>query len=124
MHWVITNIHHWVLQTLCADIKSTFSMDAFPTYQAYTAMEVKFERACLQLTILNAKIAEIQLRYDRAAAVNRRSFRYSLRIQLVELEGVRNMYYQYARAKAEELDLMKQQILEALSEESEEEMEC
>lgn len=99
-------------------------MDAFPTYKAYTAMEAKFERACAQLTILNAKIAEIQLRYDRAAAVNRRSFRYSLRIQLVELEGVRNMYYQYARAKAEDLDHMKQQILESLSEDSEEEMDC
>lgn len=99
-------------------------MDAFPTYKTYTTMETKFERACSQLTILNAKIAEIQLRYDRAAAVNRRSFRYSLRIQLVELEGVRNMYYQYARAKAEELDHMKQQILEALSDDSEEEMDC
>ena len=99
-------------------------MDAFPTYKAYTAMEAKFERACSQLTILNAKISEIQLRYDRAAAVNRRSFRYSLRIQLVELEGVRNMYYQYARGKAEELDHMKQQILESLSEDSEEEMDC
>ena len=99
-------------------------MDAFPTYKNYTDMETKFERACSQLTILNSKIAEIQIRYDRAAAVNRRSFRYSLRIQLVELEGVRNMYYQYARAKAEELDHMKQQILESLSEDSEEEMDC
>ena len=99
-------------------------MDAFPTYKAYSAMEVKFERACSQLTILNAKIAETQLRYDRAASVNRRSFRYSLRIQLVELEGVRNMYYQYARAKAEQLDLMKQQIIQTLSEDSEEEMDC
>ena len=99
-------------------------MDAFPTYKAYSAMEVKFERACSQLTILNSKIAETQLRYDRAASVNRRSFRYSLRIQLVELEGVRNMYYQYARAKAEQLDLMKQQIIQTLSEDSEEEMDC
>lgn len=99
-------------------------MDAIPSYNAYTTMEAKFEKACSQLTILNAKIAEIQLRYDRAAAVNRRSFRYSLRIQLVEMEGVRNMYYQYAKTKAEQLDCMKQQILETLAQESEEEMDC
>lgn len=91
--------------------------------QAYTSMEMKFQSACTQLKALNAKIADIQLRYDRAAGINRRSFRYSLRIQLVELEGVRNMYYQYAKMKAEELDLLKQEIVETLSEESEEEME-
>ena len=91
--------------------------------QAYTSMEMKFQRACTQLKALNAKIEDTQLRYDRAAAVNHRSFRYSLRIQLVELEGVRNMYYQYAKMKAEKLDLLKQEIVETLSEESEEEME-
>ena len=99
-------------------------MDVIPTYSAYTTMEAKFEKACSQLTMLNAKIAEIQLRYDRAAAINRRSFRYSLRIQLVEMEGVRNMYYQYAKTKAEQLDFMKHQILQSLAQETEEEMDC
>lgn len=99
-------------------------MDVIPTYNAYTTLEAKFEKACSQLTMLNAKITEIQLRYDRAAAINRRSFRYSLRIQLVEMEGVRNMYYQYAKTKAEQLDFMKQQILQSLAHQSEEEMDC
>ena len=63
-------------------------------FETYTKMEVKFEKACTQLKNLNARIAEVQLRYDRAASANRRSFGYNLRIQLVELEGVRNMYYQ------------------------------
>lgn len=99
-------------------------MESIPTYTVYSAMEAKFEKACSQLTLLNAKIAAIQMRYDRAASINRRSFRYSLRIQLVEMEGVRNMYYQYAKTKAEQLDFMKQQILETLSQQSEEEMDC
>ena len=89
------------------------------------AVENKFEKACTQLRTLNAKIADIQLRYDRAASINRRSFRYSLRIQLVELEGVRNMFWQFARKKAEDLDNMKQIILASLSQiDAEEEMEC
>lgn len=85
---------------------------------------MKFEKACTQLKSLNAKIDQIQLRYDRAAECNQRSFRYNLRIQLVELEGVRNMFYQYAKRKAEELDEMKQQIIEDLCEESEDDMEA
>lgn len=93
-------------------------------FQSYSSMEIKFEKACRQLKTLNSKIAEVQLRYDRAADTNHRSFRYNLRIQLVELEGVRNMYYEYAKMKASELDRLRQEIVEALSEESEEEMEC
>lgn len=100
-------------------------MSTVPTYEAYMAVENKFEKACTQLRTLNAKIADIQLRYDRAASINRRSFRYSLRIQLVELEGVRNMFWQFARKKAEDLDNMKQIILASLSQiDAEEEMEC
>lgn len=93
-------------------------------WQEYSAMEVKFEKACTQLKTLNAKIDQIQLRYDRAADANMRSFRYNLRIQLVELEGVRNMYYQYAKTKAEQLDEMKQQIINVLSDDSEDDMEA
>ena len=89
----------------------------------YSKLETKFEKACSQLKNLNSKIADVQLRYDRAAAANRRSFRYTLRIQLVELEGVRNMYYQYAKMKAEQLDQLKEEIVEALSGESEDEMD-
>ena len=91
-------------------------------WERYCSFEVKFEKACTQLKTLNAQIDRIQLRYDRAAESNQRSFRYNLRIQLVELEGVRNMFYQYAKRKAEELDEMKQQIVEDLCEDSEDDM--
>ena len=90
--------------------------------EAYACMEAKFDKACIPLQMLNSRISDTQERYDRAAAANSRSFRYSLRIQLVELEGV-NMYYQYAKAKAEQLDQMKIQII-SLTESEEEDMEC
>ena len=100
-------------------------MSAVPTYADYIAVENKFEKACAQLRTLNNKITSVQHRYDRAASINQRSFRYSLRIQLVELEGVRNMFWQYARRKAEDLDSMKQIILESLAEiDGQGEMEC
>ena len=100
------------------------AMDSIPTYDAYLTLENKFEKACSQLKTLNEKISLTQMRYNRAAAVNRKSFRYNLRIQLVELEGVRNMFYMYAKTKAQELDEMKQTILQSLAQTQPGEMEC
>lgn len=99
-------------------------MSPVPTYEQYMAVEKKFDRACTQLKTINSKIASAQLRYDRATSTNQRSFRYSLRIQLVELEGVRNMFWQYARKRAEDLDSMKHTILASLVHSNEEEMDC
>lgn len=88
-------------------------------YEAFNQLEQKFNTACSCLKSLNATITRMQTRYDRASKVNRRSYRYTLRIRLVVMEGVRNMYYQYAMQKAEELE----QAKETLSDSEEEDME-
>lgn len=62
--------------------------------------ERKFRRACEQLVVLNAKIDGLQDRYNRAKADNARAFRYSLRLRLSVVEGMRNMYYDYAHWQA------------------------
>jgi hypothetical protein len=98
-------------------------MAASKAIEAYASLEAKFDKACTQLRLLNGRISYVQSRYDKAAAANSRSFRYTLRIELVELEGVRNMYYQYAKAKAEELDHLKLQIIGSLPESGEDDME-
>jgi len=92
-------------------------------YEAFNQMEDKFNTACSCLKSLNSTIACIQTRYDRASAVNRRSYRYTLRIRLVALEGVRNMYYQYAMQKAEQLEQAKEQFESSSSDNEEESME-
>lgn len=97
-------------------------MSQVTDYEAYNALEQKFNMACSCLKSLNSNIASTQTRYDRASQVNRRSYRYTLRIRLVVMEGVRNMYYHYAMQKAEELEQAKEQIEDTLSE-SEEDME-
>lgn len=56
----------------------------------------KFRRACRQLLILNEEIDCLQCRYERAEAENQRSFRYSLRLRIATLEGVRDAYQEYA----------------------------
>ncbi len=62
-------------------------------------MNKKFRLACSQLILINNMIEECEVRYHRAENANRRSFRYVLRLRLCTLEGVRNMFYEYAYGK-------------------------
>ena len=66
--------------------------------------DAKFKYLCDQLRMMNRTIKSIQVRYDRANNSGRRSFRYSLRIRLCVLEGIRNMYYDCALKVADQLD--------------------
>ena len=66
----------------------------------------KFRKSCAQLILINNLIDETETRYNRSQSENRRSYRYILRLKLCTLEGVRNMFYEYAYAKADELEKM------------------
>ena len=80
------------------------------TQEIIQNMDAKFKKACQQLRLLNSWIERLQTRYDRAASANKRSHRYSLRIKLCVIEGVRNMFYEYALRMADQLDDMRQQM--------------
>ena len=64
----------------------------------------KFRLSCNQLIHINNLIEEIEVRYNRSQQEHRRSYRYILRLRLSSLEGIRNMFYEYAYAKADELE--------------------
>ena len=70
----------------------------------------KFRLVCQQLIFINSLIDETEVRYNRSQADNRRSYRYILRLQLCTLEGSRNMFYEYAYAKADELEKMQLEL--------------
>ena len=46
---------------------------------------------------------DMKQRYNLAKTDNFRCFRYNLKLKLAVVEGVRNMYYDYAYAKAEKV---------------------
>lgn len=73
----------------------------------------KFRRACQQIRLLNHRIEDAQIRYDRAYKTNRRSFRYTCRLQLATLEGMRNMFYEYACNRADELEALQEDLIAA-----------
>ena len=66
----------------------------------------KFRLCCDQLVRLNNLVEDVEIRYNRSQADNRRSYRYILRLKLCSLEGVRNMFYEYAYAQADRLEDM------------------
>lgn len=71
--------------------------------------ELMLVRACEQVILLNDKIRGLSKRYHVARVENFKSFRYNIRIRLAIVEGIRNMYYEFARDRAEDVaDLRKE----------------
>ena len=79
----------------------------------FHAQDGKFRRACKQIRLLNRRLEDKQIRYDRAYSRNMRSARYTLRLQLATMEGMRNMFYEYASLVADELEEIQDQLISA-----------
>ena len=71
----------------------------------YKKLDLKFRLACRQLRVLTLSLAHFQCRYDRHVQKSR-LFRYSLLLHMTTLEGVQNMYYEYAERCATRLEDM------------------
>ena len=70
----------------------------------------QFRRSCDQIVHLNMALRVLTTRYKKAKTENHRSFRYPLRLKLAVVEGVRNMYYDYAKLKAEEIQGLRDEL--------------
>ncbi|XP_048777949.2 uncharacterized protein LOC125679921 isoform X1 [Ostrea edulis] len=62
--------------------------------------ERRFKKACEKIVHLNKRMRNLQLRYKKAWVENHRSFRYSIRLRISVVEGLLNMYHDYALIKA------------------------
>lgn len=72
--------------------------------------QTAFRRACNQIMILNRIISDMQKRYEQAMKQHARAFRYSQRVRIAIMEGVRNMFYMYAQQKADLVLQLREQI--------------
>ena len=78
--------------------------DVFKTkFSALHRAQTRFRKACIQLKLLKKQLTDMKDRYSRAKDDNFRCVRYNLRLKLAVIEGVRNMYYDYAYMKAEDV---------------------
>ena len=59
-----------------------------------------FRRACEQVFVLNKEVAKLSNRYNEAELTGNKTLRYQLRLRISVIEGVRNMFYEYATQKA------------------------
>ena len=92
-------------------------MDHYKTQRAelvaeMTELDRKFRRACKQVVILNGQITDLKMRYDRAASNQQRKWRCAIRLRLATIEGARNMFYEYASRKCEEIEELQDRLLE------------
>lgn len=72
--------------------------------------QTAFRRACGQIMVMNRAITDMQKRYDMAMKQHARAFRYSQRVRIAVMEGVRNMFHEYARQKADLILHLREQI--------------
>lgn len=84
--------------------------EAYCVLSEIRARNKVFRRACSQVILLNHKIEDAKTRYDRARAVRRLSFRYTNRLKLTNLEGVRNLIYEYACNQCEEIEALQAKL--------------
>ena len=83
--------------------------------------QFQFRRSCDQIILINQALGSLSYRYRKAKATNTRSFRYPLRLRLAVVEGIRNMYYDYAKQKAAEVQNLRDGLLEDSSDETDDE---
>ena len=93
------------MASLCAS--SALNMET-TKQQIYKIRDLKrkFHNSCSQLIHINNLIEETEVHYNHSQQEHHRSYRYILCLRLCSLEGVHNMFYEYAYAKADELEKM------------------
>ena len=74
--------------------------------------ERRFRKACDQIVTLNQRLGEVQKRYKMAKRCNNKAFRYNLRLKLAVIEGARNMYYDYAYVKADQVAQLRREMFD------------
>ncbi|WAR07334.1 LOW QUALITY PROTEIN: hypothetical protein MAR_017292 [Mya arenaria] len=75
-----------------------------------TEAEGRFQKACDQIVLLNHRLGE--KRYKMAKRSNNKAFRYNLRLKLAVIEGVRNMYYDFAYTKADRVAELRRELFD------------
>ena len=81
--------------------------------QKMRATDRRFQKACRQLVILNNRLEDLNTQYRRSRRNNKPGSRYNLRLKLSVVEGIRNMFYEYASSRADELENMQDCLIEA-----------
>ena len=64
--------------------------------------ERRFRGACEQIVHLNNRLSGLERRYAKSKREQQRTFRYSLRLRMAVVDGLRDVYYEFAYKQAKE----------------------
>ena len=87
----------------CQDLESQFQLS-----------HRKFNRACDQMSLLDQRIKDMQVRYQRAIKNKKNAARYTLRQHLTVMTGVKMMFYEYASTQANKMDALREKMEDRL----------
>ena len=62
----------------------------------------RFQRACDQIVLLNAKMETLNWKYEQAVGASQKNFRYTVRMRMLVLEGILQIFCRYASLKKNE----------------------
>jgi len=103
-------VYHFLQEITTVNMSKLPSLRRDEIQERVVTCENYFRRACSQIVFLNNRLNAITLRYTRAKEQKRKSFRYSLRLRLAVVEGLRNMYYDFAKVQAIEIKKLKAEL--------------
>ena len=71
--------------------------------QSFSEVEKRLDQTCDILEAINDKLSTLKHRHRLAQKRSQNALAYSIHMQLLTIEGVRGMYYEYASVKAQQL---------------------
>ena len=66
------------------------------------------------MSLLDRRISDTQVRYNRAVQNKKKAFHYSLRLRLVIMYGIKGMFLEYANKIGNEIDEMQNSVRDIL----------
>ena len=99
LSYLINNMSNFSTDLDCLDLQGQFQLS-----------HRKFNRACDQMSLLDQRIKDMQVRYQRAIKNKNNTARYTLRQRLAVMTGVKMMFYGYASAQADKMDALREKI--------------
>lgn len=83
-------------------------------HRQLTDTERRFRKSCEQVIVLNHHVEEATKRFHDADRADNKISRYNIRLRLSVLEGVRNMYYEYAAKMASDIVDLQRRIMDVI----------
>ena len=90
--------------------------DAYDLILQIRHMDRKYRRARTQMIILNQRIEALIVRHQRSSDEKKKLFCYIIRMQAATVEGVRNMFYEYAKRLCGDIDYLQEKLKELTGE--------